>query len=70
MSGYRCTFRTQIEVIVEIGFPDEDVASDAAWEVAEEFLQSLGVEKTDHRIKSVEASLDGIGADEVEEVAS
>ena len=66
--GYRATFRTNIEVVVQVRFPDEDVAVDAAWEVAEEFLQTLGTKTGDHRIVSVEASLDGIGADEVEAI--
>ena len=70
MSTYRCTFNTHIEVVVEVHSYDEEGAADAAWEVAEEFLQGLGTEKIDHRIKWVDASLDGIGADDVEAVES
>lgn len=68
MSGHRFTFHTQIEVIVEINFPVEDVAEVAAWDVAEEYLRTLTAANSgDYRIKSVEASLDGVGADVVEE---
>ncbi|HEY9494611.1 MAG TPA: hypothetical protein VIR15_07145 [Intrasporangium sp.] len=66
MTTYRVYFNTHIEVTVEGDWPDEDTAADLGWEVAEEYLRTLGVKTGDSRIVSVDASLDGIGADNVE----
>lgn len=72
MARYRATFRTHIEVVVEIdamglsAIEAEDVVPDEGWVIAEAYLQTLGTQTGDQRIVSVEASLDGIGADSVE----
>lgn len=75
MTTYRATYRTTIEIVIEIEIADsvhpadaEDRAADEGWEIAEEFLQTLGTQKGNPAIVSVEASLDGIGATSIEEV--
>ena len=70
MRTYRITHRTTIEVIVDINAEDEDYAADAAWKISEDYLNTLSTQTGDERIYSVAASLDGIGADEVEEVTA
>jgi hypothetical protein len=70
---YRATYSTTIQVIVEIVAEDEDNAADASWEIVETYLQTLGTQTLgtqtgDLRIVSVDASVDGVGADEVIEV--
>lgn len=58
----------------QVGCADLDAEADAAdlaWEVAEAYLTTLTHRAAgDHRIVTVEASLDGIGADDMTEVQS
>lgn len=79
MPTYRCTFETHISLAVDIdverpdGVDPEDwdgtgAAADAAWRQAEDYLQTLHSSPS-FGVVSVDATLDGIGADEVEEVA-
>ncbi len=65
---YRVRIATQIELTVHVDAPDDDTAADTAWEAAQTFAERLGTNTGDPRIRSVEASFDGIGAHEVEEV--
>jgi hypothetical protein len=68
MMKYRVILNTALSLAVEIEAEDETYAADDAWLVAEAYaktLRPLG----DHRIVSVEATFDGIGADEVEELS-
>jgi hypothetical protein len=66
MPEYVARFTTQIEVSVTLDADDEDTAADAAWDVAEEYLRTVH----GHRPSRVTASatLDGVGASEVEEI--
>jgi hypothetical protein len=56
--------RVPMEINVTIDAPDEDTATDAAWDRANEYLQTI---YGDSRGVTVTASLDGIGADTVVE---
>lgn len=66
MSTFRVNFyRVPLNLVVTVEADDPDTASDLGWETAQGFLSTLvgdshGVEAT--------ADLDGIGADDVEEV--
>ncbi|MGL5816622.1 MAG: hypothetical protein ACRCYR_03595 [Phycicoccus sp.] len=72
MNKYRIYYRTSIEVILKVTAEDEEAADefaqDKGWEIAEAYLRTLGTKTGDSRIENVEASLDGIGHDEIEEV--
>jgi hypothetical protein len=62
---YRVTFQTTLNLVVDIDAEDEDEAADRAWELADRYTQTvLG----DHDQVGAEASLDGIGSDEVTEM--
>ncbi len=76
---YRCTFNTHISLAVEVeveppdGVDPEDwdgdeAAAEKAWRQAEDYLQTLHSSPA-FGVISADATLDGIGADEVEEVA-
>lgn len=66
MRSYRVTFNVPAEVIVLLNAEDEECAADEAWERAQAHLQSTGmIDYTTH--VSVNADLDGVGADEVVE---
>ena len=67
MKLYRVTFNTNICIEVELDAFDEDQASDHAWNIAEEHLKTLAAQ-ADRRIVSIEASLDGIADDSIEEL--
>ena len=67
---YQVTFQTNIEIVVTIKSDDDDAAADAAWQVAQDYLWTLGTQTGDERITSVNADLDGIGADSVEEIGA
>ena len=69
MNTYRATFNTNVCIEVEVNGWDEDDAGDQAWEIAEAYLQTIGTQKGDSRIATVDASLDGIGADHVEKLS-
>lgn len=78
MARYRATFNTTISLAVEVdvdlpegvdpddGYADEK-AAEAAWRKAEDYLQTLRPAPS-FDVVSVDATLDGIGADEVIEV--
>lgn len=55
-------FDTSISLAVTVGACDEEQAADLAWQKAEEYLQTLG----NHRDILADATLDGIGAGEIE----
>lgn len=63
MPTYIVRFHTQIEVSVEIDAEDEDVAGDDAWQIAEDYLKTVHGQG---RLIVASATLDGIGATEVE----
>jgi hypothetical protein len=63
---YRVSITTELNVVVHVDAADEDDAAETAWQIAEQFAQTIGTRTGDDRIKAVEASFDGIGADEVE----
>lgn len=65
MPKYRATFTTHITLTVEVEGADEEHAGDVAWDIAEEYLKTIG---GNYRNVRAEATLDGIGADEVEEI--
>jgi hypothetical protein len=66
VSRYRVRYTTHIALAVEIEAPCEDAATDAAWQPAEEYLLTLRGDG--HSVVSVNATLDGIGAEEVAEI--
>lgn len=63
MTSYIVRFTTSISLVVDVEAGDEEAAADLGWERAEEYLKTV-YGAGDVR---AEASLDGIGADEVEE---
>jgi len=65
MPRYRVTFALPAEVTVEIEREDEEDAADAAWRVAEDYLDTM---TPDAHGASFQGSLDGIGAERVEEI--
>ena len=69
MAHYRVRLRTTIEVEVTLPASSDDEAADLAWEVADDFTDRLGSQTGDPRITAVTASFDGIGADDVDELA-
>lgn len=68
MPEFKVYLRTQMEVVVKIEADDEDAAADLAWPIAEAYTNTLNSRTGDQRIHDVNASFDGIGADEIEEV--
>jgi hypothetical protein len=54
-----------VHLTVDVDAADEDQAADVSWRRAEDYLQTV---IGDHDAVSAEASLDGIGADDVSEV--
>lgn len=66
MPRYKVTFTVPAEVVVFIDAEDDDTAADTAWEYADEHLRTVAAPNA--MDVSVLASLDGIGADNVEEV--
>lgn len=65
MPKYKVSFETKIRVEVEIHEDDQDTAADKAWDLAQEYLDTV---HGDHRDVTAEATLDGIGAETVKEV--
>lgn len=63
MAEYRVRFTTGIEINVTVEAADEDEAADRAWELANEWANTITGHAPD-RI-TADVSLDGIGADEV-----
>jgi hypothetical protein len=67
MPTYRATYETRITLTVEVDAADEHDAADESWGYAQAYLDTL---PGDHlHVVGVDASLDGIGADSVEERA-
>ena len=64
MTRFTAKFMTTICLDVDVEADDEDSAAEDAWELASEYLATV---VGDHRSVSAEASLDGIGAETVEE---
>lgn len=67
MPKFRVDYSTRIHISVDVEAEDETYADDVAHTVVEDYLGTLGVATGDDRIRFVEASVDGIGADSVEE---
>lgn len=67
MSTYRVSFYTKISLRVEIDAEDEDAAADLAWEAAEDYLRTINGDPA-HGV-TADATLDGIGADDIEATA-
>ena len=65
MRTYLVTFTTPIHLTVTVEAEGEQEAADLAWQPAEDYLQTI---VGDHQQVRAEASLDGIGADDVTEV--
>ena len=63
MTKYTVTFNTTISLAVDITADDEDAAGENAWQVAEDYLQTVGGNYRDVR---AEATLDGIAYDTAE----
>ena len=65
MSRYSVRFPVWAEITVTLEADDRDSAADAAWEIANEYAQTvLG----NHRNVVANLSLDGIGTNDVEEM--
>lgn len=62
---YRAHFTTNLNLAVVVDAEGEDEAADLAWERANDFLSTVW---GDGRRIHADASLDGIGADEVVEL--
>lgn len=59
MPTFRAHLDTTLSLSVTVDAEDEDDAADKAWQIAEEFAQSLRPHG-DERITSVDATFDGI----------
>jgi hypothetical protein len=66
VTTYEVRFTTNINLAFKVDAEDEDQARDIAHDAAQDYLATV---TGNHRDVSANASLDGIGADEVEEVA-
>lgn len=62
MSGYKVRFNTNIDITVTISADDDEQAAEKAWDIAEEYLNTV---YGNNRDIIAEASLDGIGAYEI-----
>jgi hypothetical protein len=67
MATYTVRFNTTISLAVRVEADDPDSAADAAWQPAEDYLNTVYGNSRD---VLADATLDGIGADEVEEIES
>lgn len=65
MGKFIVRFNTQLDMAVTVEAADEDEAEDIAWKQATEFLETV---HSDNRGLIADASLDGIGSYENEEV--
>lgn len=70
MPKYRVNFETTLNVTVEVEAKDLDTAMDAAWEPAEEHVQSYSFNRSEDAGATVLAfaTFDGIGATGAEEI--
>ena len=64
MPRYRVNLNTQISLTVELDAVDEDHAMDAAWQPAEDYLNTLNRQFHQDATVWADATLDGIGAEE------
>jgi hypothetical protein len=64
MPTYNVYLYTTIGLTVEIDAPDEDTALDAAWQPAEDYLNTLPAQHHGDAEVWADATLDGIGADD------
>lgn len=64
---YEASFIVPMELIVTVAADNEDVASEEAWNAANEYLETV---MGDNRVVRASASLDGIGAATVTAVRS
>ena len=71
MARFHVSYVTKVEVVLEVDAQDyeaaEDVASEDGHRVVEEFLSTLGTATGDARIVRVNATLDGVGHDSIDE---
>lgn len=67
MSRYAVFLNTTLSVRVEVNAADEEEVQEAAWQQAQEFVDTIF---RDDRGLTANASFDGIGADEVVELDS
>jgi hypothetical protein len=65
MSTYRVRFTVPAEVVATVEADDSDEAADIAWAKAQDYLATI---RPDAHGTALFADLDGIGADEAEEV--
>jgi hypothetical protein len=63
VAKYTVNFETHISVTVDIEAEDADLAGEAAWPLAEDYLKTVG---GNHRNVRAYATLDGLGAESVE----
>lgn len=72
MPSFRIAYTTPITVTVTIEADDEmgaeDFATDEGHVLVSDFLSTLGVATGDSRITRVDATLDGVGYDSIEEL--
>jgi hypothetical protein len=70
MPRYRVSLNTTLTVTVNLEAKDEDGAADLAWKAAEGHVQTYPFSRSESEgvVVLADATFDGIGADEVEEV--
>jgi hypothetical protein len=66
VTTYEVRFTTNINLAVKVDAEDEDQARDIAHDAAQDYLATVTGNHRD--VSANAASLDGIGADEVEEI--
>ncbi len=64
MPTFEVTYTTQLNLTVRIDAEGQEDAADGSWQAAQNYCQTL---MGDHLTVRAEATLDGIGADTVEE---
>jgi hypothetical protein len=67
VNTFEVHYTTNINLNVTVEADDEDQAQDVAWDAAQSYLSTV---VGDHQMVTADASLDGVGADEIEEVGS
>lgn len=65
MARYKVRFAVPMEVVVYVDADDEDAAADEAWGLARERLSEAAVYQNG---VAIFGDVDGVGADDVEEV--
>lgn len=69
MPTFRAYINTTLSLSVTVEAKDEDDAANQAWQIAEEYAQTLRPHG-DERLTSVDATFDGIAPEEVTELDS